>query len=926
MRMPFLTRQMIVPLLTALSAIVAMFSPVLLFDRSLAMRDAAHFYRPLFEWCAGEWTAGRVPLWNPQENCGVPVLADASSSLFYPGKLIFWLPIDFAARYNLYVVGHLLLAAIGSYTLARFWKASAGAAAFAALAYACGGSVLFQYCNVVFLIGAAWLPFAMAAIETMQSARSWRAALALGVVLALMILGGDPQMAYHVLLLAGIYLLLRTWSRDLPSGESPVVINADPMKFTRGERLRTLAVGACLCILAAGTAALLAAIQILPSAEATHYSERAAFNRPRNIYEAASVAAQPAATAQPLKESKRESIVRGLFGTAEPGSHHDLAFDFSIGPWRLAEYFWPNVGGKMFPTHRRWMSLLPAEGRAWTPSLYLGLLPILLALSAMRIRRGSVRERWLSVIAILFTLASFGMYGVGWLAQEVHHWLAGRESQPLAIGDPVGGLYWLMVTLLPTYVYFRYPAKLLPLAALALSQLGAIGLDRATAEPRPRTATALKWFAMASAFVAFVWWCLGPRVLGSIVRADSSLGPFDAAGSHRDVLFALVQGAAVAAAALWLLKQAWRDGENANRWRNWLVGLTAVELVVANAWLVATAPADLWRNESPIATAIRADAPRVTAAAAPPPKLYRGNLAGWRPSSFRLARSNSRSEQLVRWEHETLFPKYHLTGGLSLIESYGSIKLLDYESLLFVAKQHGPAQSDKTALPQPTALRLLGTQYLVLPRAHEPAFAEEMLPDQTVRETWPEDARLWKMKRTLPSAWIMHQVQTMPCLPRPARIEAADERAKTVLFPEHKARDFRVSAVVEADTALPAEMRAAADGTSREYADSCEITEYGPQRVTVMAELEAAGLLVLGDAWFPGWQATVTTDEATSHVPIYRTNRVLRGVWLPAGRHTVDFRFLPQSFSRGALLSGIALAALALTLGLDWRGRRYRGP
>ena len=69
--------------------LAALFGPALVSDQSFAMRDAAHFYYPLFEWCCREWAAGRVPLWNPYENCGLPVLADTTSSVFYPGKLSF---------------------------------------------------------------------------------------------------------------------------------------------------------------------------------------------------------------------------------------------------------------------------------------------------------------------------------------------------------------------------------------------------------------------------------------------------------------------------------------------------------------------------------------------------------------------------------------------------------------------------------------------------------------------------------------------------------------------------------------------------------------------------------------------------------------------------------------------------------------------
>jgi len=42
--------------------LVALFGPALTSDRSFAVRDAGHFYYPLFQWCCREWAAGRVPL------------------------------------------------------------------------------------------------------------------------------------------------------------------------------------------------------------------------------------------------------------------------------------------------------------------------------------------------------------------------------------------------------------------------------------------------------------------------------------------------------------------------------------------------------------------------------------------------------------------------------------------------------------------------------------------------------------------------------------------------------------------------------------------------------------------------------------------------------------------------------------------------
>src|SRR5436190_5790247 len=598
--------------------LAVLFGPALVSDRSFALRDAGHFYYPLFEWCCREWATGRVPLWNPLENCGVPVLADATSSVLYPGKLVFLLPVNFVLRYKLYIILHAVLAAAGSYGLARAWKASHSAAALAAIAYACGGGVVFQYSNVVFLVGAAWLPLAALAADRMLRRGSWRAAVLLGLVLAMMILGGDPQAAYHGLLVTTVYAIVWVFAQPtdvvMESGEHSV------RQPYRASRVRLLLIRVGLVGVAAAVGFLLAAVQILPSAEATRYSERAAFNRPRNIYEAASVAFQSADTPQPLGETRRQSITRGLFSEPEERSHQELAYDFSVGPWRLAEYLWPNIGGRMFPTHRRWISQVPAEGRTWTPTLYLGLLPVVLGLGSLRLWTGTARQRWLSLLVVIFTLGSFGCYGVGWLLRDVWMSLPRQNAEQLSIGSPVGGVYWLLMTLLPTYVYFRYAAKLLPLVSLGISQLAASGLERAFTERRPRLERALLVLGGASGVAALMAWCLGPRLVSSFAQSvlawcigpalfakvawsDSSLGPFDADGAYHDVLFALVQTASVALVGRWLFTKVWSEPTRIPQWKLLAVLLTAIDVSAANAWLVVTAPAELWQHEPPIAAA-----------------------------------------------------------------------------------------------------------------------------------------------------------------------------------------------------------------------------------------------------------------------------------------------------------------------------------
>ncbi len=65
------------------------YAPALFGDRQFGYRDAAHYYYPLEQRVQEEWRAGRWPLWEPEENAGMPLLGNPTAAVFYPGKLVF---------------------------------------------------------------------------------------------------------------------------------------------------------------------------------------------------------------------------------------------------------------------------------------------------------------------------------------------------------------------------------------------------------------------------------------------------------------------------------------------------------------------------------------------------------------------------------------------------------------------------------------------------------------------------------------------------------------------------------------------------------------------------------------------------------------------------------------------------------------------
>jgi len=196
----------VVLLLAALT--VAVFGSVMFQDRTFVFRDAGHFYYPLFGLVTDEYQAGRVPLWNIWENSGHPLAANPAAGAFYPGKAVFLL-LPYPIAYKAYTILHVALAFLAAYLLFRGWRLSRPASAFGATAYAFGGYVLFQTCNIVFLCGAAWLPLVLLTGQRVLEYRTLPWIVGLAACVAMTLLCGDPQAGY----LAGGLLLMLAFLR-----------------------------------------------------------------------------------------------------------------------------------------------------------------------------------------------------------------------------------------------------------------------------------------------------------------------------------------------------------------------------------------------------------------------------------------------------------------------------------------------------------------------------------------------------------------------------------------------------------------------------------------------------------------------------------------------------------------------------------------
>jgi len=125
--------------------------------------------------------------------------------------------------------------------------------------------------------------------------------------------------------------------------------------------------------------------------------------------------------------------------------------------------------------------------------------------------------------------------------------------------------------------------------------------------------------------------------------------------------------------------------------------------------------------------------------------------------------------------------------------------------------------------------------------------------------------------------------------------------------------DPRRVAVVEENP--PYAVAAAAGNTA-------EIVKYDLHEIAISAQVKAPTIMVLSEIYYPsGWKAYVDGKESK----IYKTNYLLRGLFLPAGNHQVVFKFAPASYTAGEWITGIVLLLLLGILGYSlWMRYQHR--
>jgi hypothetical protein len=96
--------------------------------------------------------------------------------------------------------------------------------------------------------------------------------------------------------------------------------------------------------------------------------------------------------------------------------------------------------------------------------------------------------------------------------------------------------------------------------------------------------------------------------------------------------------------------------------------------------------------------------------------------------------------------------------------------------------------------------------------------------------------------------------------------------------------------------------------------DSARFVSYQPNRLEIETDTAKPAVLVVSEAYYPGWAATIDGQDTA----LYATDYLLRGILLPPGKHRVELWYKAPAARSGAVFS---VAAACLLLGLFWKAK-----
>ena len=264
------------PPLVWLPVLLAIFFNKMAFSNLILARgDTFLYFYPYWSAAAAALRNGRIPLWNPNLFMGAPFLANSQVGFFYPLNWPVWLLLPTPYAVSASILLHLLISGVGAYLAGRrALGLGRWAGLVTAVLFALGGYLTAQVEHINQLQGLAWMPWFLwvaATVFRSKSGNRWvlvgRGAVGFALLFSLQLLAGHSQTSF----ITGVMLL--TWGAAhglevwlLRQSAHGLGLSFQWRRFYRRVPL--------VLLLGGGLALLLTAVQLLPTYELSQLSSR----------------------------------------------------------------------------------------------------------------------------------------------------------------------------------------------------------------------------------------------------------------------------------------------------------------------------------------------------------------------------------------------------------------------------------------------------------------------------------------------------------------------------------------------------------------------------------------------------------------------------------------------------------------------------
>ncbi len=745
-----------------LPMILVILGPLILFGPMLLRGEALFWGTPLLQFVPWRESAfqtlsqGYLPLWNPQLGMGAPLLANYQSALIYPPTYLLMIT-GTAWGHGLLVALHLMWAGIGMVVLTRHLGLGLFGQSVSALAYSLSGYLVARGGFLSINATAAWLPWILFTVDRLVHSLETDGPRrdTLKATLWFSVALALQWMAGHAQTAWYTFVLAFTWA-------------CWRTILSRGwnglKRLSAHLIGAV--VIAFG----LSAVQLLPTVEYLLNSHRVSYLDP------------------------------------------EFAMTYSFWPWRLLDLLVPGLFGN--PAHGNYWGY----GNYWEDAIYIGALPLILALIA--IWRGLRGKDQPSLVRFLMSLALITFF------------FALGKNTPL---------FPLLFRYVPTFDLFQAPTRWNLILIFVLALLAGIGAENL----RAPTGRALYWTRLGTvgaAVVGFAAW-IGSQLIEGV--EPSFIRAFTLSGFWLFVTGVIILKVPEGFSWRWVA----------------IVGLVVLaDLAYAGSGLNPSVPLSVFRGDSALKDIV-ADEHRVYM-----PSDVEYQLKFTQTHRFDTFNSD------MDWRNvrDIGLPNTPMLDGIDSANNFDPILPSRFVQWTEMIEESPPDH-------RLNLLALMDVGWLaVLDEGSDLGVRYEAVPDA-------ERIRL---------------------IPEPLVVSSAAEALSILSKPDFD--PMRI--VVLEDETLPS---LPTGGGGEVF-----LTETSdPSLVSLRVETIQGSWLLLSDTWYPGWCVELDGAETT----LYKADYLFRAVWVPSGRHNIEFRYRSSLFVIGGVLSVIGWLAMA---GIGWRWRK----